>query len=253
MNVRSPTPLRTSLLTLLAIFIFGGFFVGGLWIYSRRNIPAEYRAATPGVPAQQIQIVSCNLRWMPPPAQLIEDFNRLNLDFVLLQQVSLKDAQGLAEALNMRHNGELQLYYSPTNPDTRDVPGNAIMGRHAIFQGRVITNQGATDAGIWVEPVLGGRRFLLGCVDLSPPPLAAPAAKLRQQAIETLVDSWAVAPRPLIIGGIIPPGLHPEGVDAAPPADPRFFFAGEWNAAVMPASSGDVHYSLLILQPNAAR
>jgi hypothetical protein len=121
----------------------------------------------------------------------------------LLQQVSHKEAERIGVALNMRHNGQLQLYYSPTNPNTTQAPGNAILARHPIYQGRAIATKGATDAGIWVEPIVSGNKFLLGCVDLTPPPVAPPAAKMRQQAIEALVSSWTEVRSPFVLGGLI--------------------------------------------------
>src|SRR5258705_3268548 len=154
---------------------------------------------------------------------MIAELKNLTPDFVLLQQVSHKDAQHVAELLEMRHKGQLQLYYSPTNPGTRDAPGNAILARHAIFQGRTISNGGPTDAGIWVEPVVAGNRFYLADVDLTPPPLAAPAAKLRADSINSLIASFTNAPAPCIIGGTIPaalekpPGLLPDVVVHDPP------------------------------------
>ena len=50
---------------------------------------------------------------------------------------------------------------------------------------------------------MGLKRFYLANVDLTPPPLAPPAAKLRQEAIDSLVASFANAPTPCIIGGVI--------------------------------------------------
>jgi hypothetical protein len=198
---------RRGLFTVLVIFLFGGLFVGGLYYNARRNAAArpEYSSASVGIPTQDLTIISCNLNWdTPVPAPFITSLNMYDADFILLQQVAHKDAQFIAEALNMKHAGQLQLYYSPTNPNTTQVPGNAILSRHPIYQGRAISNGGATDAGIWVEPVIGGKRFLLGNVDLSPPPLAAPAAVLRSEAIATLVRSWDTIEEPYVIGGVMP-------------------------------------------------
>src|SRR5207244_13270187 len=107
---------------------------------------------------------------------------------------SLKNAESITTSLIMQHGGELQLYYSPTNPNTSEAPSNAILARHAIFQGRVISDKFASDAGIWVEPVILGNRFHLANVDLTPPPLAAPAARLRAEAIDELIKSFSYAP-----------------------------------------------------------
>jgi hypothetical protein len=252
-NTRS----KSGPLTILAILLFSILFVGGLYYYAHRNAASrpEYSAATPGIPVQKITLISCNLHWSSPPAQLIQDFKSLTPDFILLQQVSLKNAESIATALDMRHSSQLQLYYSPTNPNTTEAPGNAILSRHAIFQGRVISDKFAGDAGIWVEPVILGKRFYLANVDLTPPPLAAPAAKLRQEAIDSLIASFSQAPTPCIIGGTIPgsikmpPGLSHDLLIGDPPVA-RFFLWRGWAApTLLDGHIGDTAYGTLIFRP----
>jgi hypothetical protein len=248
---------KSGSLTILAILLFSILFVGGLYYYANRNAAArpEYLAATPGIPPQKLTLISCNLQWKSPTSQLIQDFKSFTPDFILLQQISLKDAESLAAALDMRHSGQLQLYYSPTNPNTTQAPGNAILSRHAIFQGRVISDKFASDAGIWVEPVILGKRFHLGNVDLTPPPLAAPAAKLRQEAIGALVASFSQTPAPCIIGGVIPqsikmpPGLSHD-VHAGQPPIARYFISRGWPAPNMVEGNLDnIPFSTLIFTP----
>ena len=115
-----PNPSKSGSLTIVVILVFSILFVGGLYYYAHRNAASrpEYTASTPGVPPQKITVISCNLKWTVPGEKLIGDFKSLAPDFVLLQQVSLKNAESVAAALEMRHSGELQLYYSPTNPNT---------------------------------------------------------------------------------------------------------------------------------------
>src|SRR5882672_7555725 len=231
-NTRS----KSGSLTIVAILLFSILFVGGLYYYAHRNAASrpQYTAATPGIPPQKITLISCNLKWSAPSAQLAADFKSLAPDFIFLQQVSLKNAESLASTLDMRHSGGLQLYYSPTNPNTTVAPGNAILARHAIFQGRVISDQFAGDAGIWVEPVILGKRFYLANLDLTPPPLAAPAAKVRQEAIDALIESFSEAPTPCIIGGLIsssmkmPQGLSHDLLIGDPPIA-RFFLSRGWT------------------------
>jgi len=251
------TRSKSGLLTILAILVFSILFVGGLYYYAHRNAAShpEYLSATPGIPPQGLVLISCNLRWSAPSAQLIGDLKSLKPDFILLQQVSLKDAEFIATALDMRHSGQLQLYYSPTNPSTTQAPGNAILSRHAIFQGRVISDKFAGDAGIWVEPVILGKRFYLANIDLTPPPLAAPAAKLRQEAIDSLVASFSEAPTPCIIGGVIPGSLRmPRGLAhdllLGDPPIARFFLSRGWpSPTIVEHSAGDITYATLIFQP----
>src|ERR1051325_1934487 len=129
---------KSGSLTIVVILAFSILFVGGLYYYAHRNAASrpEYTASSPGVPPQKITVISCNLKWTAPAPQLIQEFKTFAPDFVLLQQVSLKNAEAVASALDMRHSGELQLYYSPTNPASTEARGNAILSRHAIFQGR---------------------------------------------------------------------------------------------------------------------
>ena len=254
-NTRS----KSGSLTIVVILAFSILFVGGLYYYAQRNAASrpQYTAATPGVPPQTITVISCNLKWTAPSSQLIADFKSLAPDFVLLQQVSLKNAEALAAALDMRHSGQLQLYYSPTNPNTTEAPGNAILASHAIFQGRVISDQFAGDAGIWVEPVILGKRFYIANVDLTPPALAAPAARVRQDGINSLLASFAQAPTPCLIGGTMPgsvrmpsgPGLAHDLLIGNPPVA-RFFVSAGWTPpTLLDGHIGDLSYGGLIFKP----
>jgi hypothetical protein len=253
----TPTHSKSGSLTIVCILIFSILFVGGLYYYAHRNAASrpEYTSATPGIPPQKLVMISCNLHWSAPGAKLIMEFKSLRPDFILLQQVSLKDAESLAASLDMRHGGELQLYYSPTNPGTTEAPGNAIISRHAIFQGRVISDKFAGDAGIWVEPVILGKRFYLANVDLTPPPLAAPAAKLRQETVGSLIASFSEAPTPCIIAGAIPGSIKmPKGLShdllMGEPSIARFFLSSGWP----PPRMGDgkvegISYGMVVFQP----
>src|SRR3954469_7343082 len=248
---------NSGLLTIVAIGLFSILFVGGLYYYAHRNAAShpEYASATPGISPQKLTVISCNLHWSTPSPQLIGEFKSLAPDFVLLQQVSLKSAESIANELDMRHSGQLQLYYSPTNPNTTEAPGNALLARHAIFQGRVISDQFAGDAGIWVEPVIHGLRFYIANVDLTPPPLAAPAARLRQESIDSLIKSFSDAPTPCIIGGTIPAGIKmPQGLShdllVGNPPIARFFLSRGWvPPQILDGHVGEVVYGTLIFKP----
>lgn len=251
------TKSNSGVLTIIAIALFSVLFVGGLWYYAHRNAASRplYANATPGVPPQSIVLVSCNLHWGAPSEKLMGELKSFKADFVFLQQASLKNAESIGNALDMRTGGELQLYYSPTNPNTTEAPGNAILARHPIFQGRVISDKYAGDAGIWVEPVVLGNRFYLANIDLTPPPLAAPAAKLRAEAIDSLVASFAQAPSPCIIGGTIPVSIKmPSGLShdlhIGEPPIARYFLSKGWQPPAMVEGNADgIAYSTLIFRP----
>ena len=251
------TTSKSGSLTIVAILVFSVLFVGGLYYYAHRNAASrpEYTASTQGVPPQKITVISCNLKWTTPNEKLIAEFKARTPDFVLLQQVSLKNAETMATALDMRHSGELQLYYSPTNPNTTEAPGNAILSRHAIFQGRVISDKFAGDAGILAEPVMLKNRFYLANVDLTPPPLAAPAARVRAEAIDALVKSFSDAPTPCIIAGVIPGtikmpvGLSHDLLIGDPPLA-RFFLSKGWPLPTLgDGHVGEISYGTLVFKP----
>ena len=100
-----------------------------------------------------------------------------------------------------------------------------------------------------------GTRFYLGNVDLTPPPLAAPAAKLRQEEIDSLIKSFSDAPSPCIIGGTIPASIkmptglsHDLAIGQTPIA--RFFLSRGWPAPQMlDAKSDGIDYTTLIFKP----
>src|SRR4051812_12822674 len=126
-------PSRTGALTVLFVLVFGGLFMGGLYLTAYRNIAPDYRQSTPGAPGRALRVVSWDLQWDPSKtAAAIEVLRPILPDLVLLQRVSRKEAQTIGLALDMRARGALQMYYSPTNAGDPGEPGNAILCRFPL-------------------------------------------------------------------------------------------------------------------------
>src|SRR5687767_5373651 len=109
--------MSRSNLTLWAIAVFGGLFLGGLYWMRSTTLPAEYRDARPGLPARPLRLISVDAEWPKTVGPLVEQLRAEQMDFLLLQRISRKDAQAIADALGFRHGGRLQMYYSASNPD----------------------------------------------------------------------------------------------------------------------------------------
>jgi len=111
------------------------------------------------------------------------------------------------------------------------------------------------ETGIWVEPVILKNRFYLANVDLTPPALAAPAAKVRAEAIDALVASFATAPSPCIIAGVIPgatkmpAGLSHDLLIGDPPIA-RFFLSNGWKPpTLLDGREGEITWGALVFKP----
>jgi hypothetical protein len=160
-------PSRSGLLVVGLIIVAGVIFMGGLYLTAWKSVPAEYRAATPGFPDRSLMVVSWDLQWTLDTQPAIAALRKHEPDLVLLQQVTRAQAQEIARALDMKHEGELQMMYSQSNEGTTQEPGNAILARFPLYQGREMPRPTARGFGVFDEPVVGGKRFLVGCVDLA--------------------------------------------------------------------------------------
>jgi hypothetical protein len=205
---RSPAPSRSGILTILALFLLGGLFVGGLYLTAYTGLPPGYRRSTPGVPARSLRIVSWDVKWgTGTDNSILERFRADPPDLLLLQRVTRKTAQEVAQSLEMKNGGELQMYYSPTNLGDPSEPGNAVLSRHPLFKGRSIpkpkyvidpNHPPPQGFGVWAEVVVEGRRFLAGSVQWTD---GAADAEAR-----SLLGVWQRQPgMPLLVGAIIDP------------------------------------------------
>lgn len=158
---------RTGPLTILAMFVLGGLFLLGLYLAKWWGTSPQYANSIVGVPDRAMRVASMNLDWTIPPETAATALKPVNADIVLLQRVSRKDAQSIAQLLAMRHEGQLQMVYSPDNPGDSSMSGNAILSRFQLEKGRSIPKAGARSFGVFAEPIIDGKRFLVASVDMN--------------------------------------------------------------------------------------
>ncbi len=221
-----PRPPRRSargVWVLLAVFLFGGLFLAGLYLTAYLDVPAEYRRSSVGVPARAVRLAYLNADWSSAELpELSRALSAETVDLVLICRISRADAQELGRALDLRHEGELQMVYSPTNPGTRELPGNAILSWHLLAKGRSMSAK--SPAGVWAEAVIDGRRFLVGCVD------AGDAEAVR----EMHASLQKVGRVPFVVAGIgLPDGMRPDDSNSPSSretgAELSLLHSGEWH------------------------
>lgn len=223
---------RSGLLTVLAIFLFGGVFLAGLYYTAWRDVPPEYRASRPGVPPITLRIVSANINWKPTeiPSR-VDEIKRLKPDYVLIQRILRKEAQEMAIALDMRDDGELQMFYSPANSGDPSEAGNAVLARHALYKGRSMPRHDTLDFGVWVESIIDADRFLIGCVDLS--------EKGATEELTIAMHSLEKASfPPTILAGSFPPVAVVNGLmeTANPSRSQRILVSTQWRLVMVESS-----------------
>ena len=219
---------RRGVWTILAIFVVGGIFVGGLYYAARRGVPEEYRAAAVGVPARTLRFVSMNLGYDRGKHHLVIDrIYKLNADFVLLQRVTRKDAYELALAMEMRHGGRVQMFYSPNDPATEEQPGNAVLAKWPLYQGRTMAKGHPRQFGVFVESIVEGRRFLIGCWELTVEPDVA------AREVSLTLEAWRrVGEPPVVVGGVesgLAVGELPEGVQRVVEGSQAIWGTPQWT------------------------
>jgi hypothetical protein len=188
---------RRGVLTILAIFAVGGLFVAGLYVAARRGLSEEYKSAQLGAPPRRLRFASIDLAYdRNNTHRVIDQLYNLKPDFVMVQRVTRHEAYKLAQALEMRHGGTVQMFYSLNDPAAERQPGNAVLAKWPLYQGRTMAKRHPRQFGIFVESVVDGRRFVVGSWDL------AEAADDARREIEMMIESWTRGQRPpLILGG----------------------------------------------------
>jgi hypothetical protein len=191
------TGSRRGTLTIVAIFIAGGIFVGGLWFVSRQMSPT-YLMAELGTPSRTMRVASRNVEYSYRRIdELVEQVRSLDPppDFLMVQKIGRKEAHELAQALDMRHGGTVQMFYTLNEPMTAGQPGNAILSKWPLYQGRTMVKGHPRQFGIFAEAVVEGKRFLLGCWDLAATNEAAREAS-------AMLEAWRAAGEPpMIVAG----------------------------------------------------
>src|SRR5687768_2644289 len=104
-------PRTTGWIVILAIFAAGFAFLGGLYITAWLNVPADYRAATPGLPSKTLRLACRDFGFKPVDwKQATVELRAVDADFLLLTGLSRKDAHDLAAGAGTRHGNELQAF-----------------------------------------------------------------------------------------------------------------------------------------------
>src|SRR5688500_11797146 len=89
-------PRTTGWMVIAAIFAVGFAFLGGLYVTAWLNVPADYRAATPGVPSKTLRLACRDFGFKPADwKQMAAELRALDADFLLLTGLSRKDAHDL--------------------------------------------------------------------------------------------------------------------------------------------------------------
>ena len=210
-------PRTTGWMVILAIFAVGFAFLAGLYLTAWLNVPPDYRAAQPGVPPKTLRLACRDFGFKPADwNQVAADLRAADADFLLLTGLSRKDAHDLAAAAGMRHDNHLQAFYSH---------GCAILARHRLHKGQVLSGSVEGACVVMAEPVIDGRRFLLACMDL-PAGNDERALAMRDRRVATMLKAWTkLSSLPAIVGG------HADGLSASPfkPVSANFLVSPEWR------------------------
>ena len=204
-------------MVILAIFAVGFAFLAGLYLTAWLSVPSDYRAARPGVPPKTLRLACRDFGLKPADwNQVIAELRAADADFLLLTGLSRKDAHDLAAAAGMRHDNQLQAFYSH---------GCAILARHRLHKGQVLSGSVEGACVVMAEPVIDGRRFLLACMDL-PAGNDEKALATRDRRVAAMLKAWAkLSSPPLIVGG------DANALSAPPlkPASANFLVSTEWR------------------------
>lgn len=162
---------------IIAAMLLAAFaFMGGLYWTAYRTKPPEYRRALPGLPDKPLNILSWDLDGGADRAKIIDSLRPFHPDIILLQRIDPHEALEIARALDMRRGQDLQLYL-PSPGEARP----AIMARWPLYQGREMSKPRGLGYGICAEPVINGKKFLVGSIELP---------KDGQQEAQAMIHEW---------------------------------------------------------------
>src|SRR5687767_4374510 len=202
---------RRQTIRLLVLVILAGAAV--LSAYLRPHAPPAYVHAPPtaqlGVPERPVRFVSYNiLHNQRGKDAILAEIQRLEPDFVLLQEVESRDVDEMARRLGMRSAYEGRVYYPSENLAGRRASwGNAILSKHPLYEAQSIPNLGGGSFGVWAAAVVDGKKFHVACVHLSATWKASPRhmqeqANRRHVELTNLVRAWGELVRaPIVVGG----------------------------------------------------
>ncbi len=202
---------RRQTVRLLVLVILAGAAV--LSAYLRPHAPPAYVYAPPtaqlGVPDRPVRFVSYNiLHNQRGKDAILAEIQRLEPDFVLLQEVESRDVDEMARRLGMRSAYEGRVYYPSENLAGRRASwGNAILSKHPLYEAESIPTPGGGSFGVWAAAVVDGKKFYVGSVHLSATwrvsvSHASAQAYRRQGELRYLLGAWEADRKPpIVVGG----------------------------------------------------
>jgi endonuclease/exonuclease/phosphatase family metal-dependent hydrolase len=202
---------RRQTVRLLVLVILAGAAV--LSAYLRPHAPPAYVYAPPtaqlGVPDRPVRFVSYNiLHNQRGKDAILAEIQRLEPDFVLLQEVESRDVDEMARRLGMRSAYEGRVYYPSENLAGRRASwGNAILSKHPLYEAESIPNPGGGSFGVWAAAVVDGKKFYVASVHLSATwkvsvSHANEQANRRHGELRNLVNAWGADRKPpIVVGG----------------------------------------------------
>jgi endonuclease/exonuclease/phosphatase family metal-dependent hydrolase len=135
---------------------------------------------------------------------VIDEIQKLDPDFVLLQEVERRDVTQMSQALGRFP----AIYHASENlAGGRASWGNAILSRHPLYDAGSIPNPGGGSFGVWATALIDGRKFVVANVHLSATWNANPAHLIessnnRWNELSNLVHAWQNAGSPpIVVGG----------------------------------------------------
>lgn len=171
---------------------------------AKAGLPAA--AAQPGASAR-LKAVTYNIHWNRAGGlRIIEALRPIDADIILLQEAPEADLGSIAGALRGGRGAGLHIAYGARFPTERW--GQAILSRLPLERVAPICWPGREEAfGVWAETVVGGKRFAIACVHLTPTQSARPwhlleRERARREEIEVVLRLWRQrGSPPLLLGG----------------------------------------------------
>jgi endonuclease/exonuclease/phosphatase family metal-dependent hydrolase len=161
------------------------------------------------VPDRKLRFVSYNiLHNQRGLAHIVAEINKLQPDFVSLQEVESADVLEMARQLGMEQTYDSRLYYPSVNlAGPRASWGNVIFSTHPVYEAGSIPNPGGGSFGVWAVAIVDGKKFVVADVHLSATWKANPnhikqSGEYRYKELSNLLAAWqARGSPPIVIAG----------------------------------------------------
>jgi endonuclease/exonuclease/phosphatase family metal-dependent hydrolase len=197
------------ILLVLGMFVVGGIALAGLFLAPRASSPPAPGEVRFAAPPRKLRFVSYNiLHGQRGLERIAAEINKLEPDFVLLQEVESQHAPALARVLKMDQNFYPQLYHTSVNlAGPRASWGNLVLSRHKMYAADSIPNPGGGSFGVWAVAVVDEKKFYVANVHLSATWNANPkhikeSGVNRYKELSNLAKAWRdLGSPPIVIGG----------------------------------------------------